>query len=104
MCAAIGYVGRNHRLGDSLHQLGQGFHPGLVGDAEILVTAAIDDDGALLVGVRSKASRQGGLADPRLTGQKHRAEPTIGDHRLPGVNQPFGLGASTDEGLQPGSV
>ena len=99
MCAAIGYVGRNHRLGDSLHQLGEGFDPGLVGDAEILVTAAVENDGALLVGVRGKASRQGGLADPRLTGQKHRPEPTIGHHRLPGVNQPLGFGTSTDEGL-----
>jgi len=62
ICITIGHVGGQDPLGHPIHEMGEGFDPRLVRDAEVLVTAAVDDDGSPLC--RSEAKRAASVVFP----------------------------------------
>ena len=63
-----------HLVPETLHEGGEGLHPRLVGDGQVLVAAAVEDGGAAVVHRSRRLSHERRLAHPRLTGDEDDTE------------------------------
>src|SRR5205807_1929978 len=70
--------------------------PRLVGDAELLVAAPVEDGRPVLVRVQRLVAGEARLADPGLAGQEHDAARAAG-RLAPGRGELLALGCAADE-------